>query len=98
MLGCGSHKFNQAIKNWVTEQPSLLRVIMNLRILMKKAGTLKKSATLKQYNPVVKITENKKTMAISVYHDKKSFFEIKWLHLESLNALVSITLSCVEVR
>ena len=41
LMGCGLHKFNLAIKNWVMEQPSLLRIIMNLSILMKKAGTLK---------------------------------------------------------
>ena len=72
-----SSNLNQAIKKWVMEQPSLLRIIMNISILMKKAGTLKSSAALRQYTPLVTITENV-TQWSSQYDTMISFFvEIK---------------------
>ena len=48
LLGCGSHKFNLAVKSWMADKPTFINIVARLSILMKKASTLKNTAALRQ--------------------------------------------------
>ncbi len=48
LLGCGSHKFNLAVRKWISNQPQLEKRISKVATVMKKASTLKVSAQLRK--------------------------------------------------
>lgn len=48
LIGCGSHKFNLAVKKWISNQPQLEDIIERVSSVIKKASTLKVSALLRQ--------------------------------------------------
>jgi len=40
LLGCGSHKFNLAVRQWIEDQPQLIPALSSVSKVMKKASTL----------------------------------------------------------
>ena len=96
LLGCGSHKFNLAVKSWMADKPTLIKIVARLSILMKKASTLKNTAALRQYTCLEAVTENA-TRWSSQYMMIARFFQIK-SHLEQVESLAPSMLSFVEVR
>jgi hypothetical protein len=96
LLGCGSHKFSLAVKSWMADKPTLIKIVARLSILMKKASTLKNTAALRQYTCLEAVTENA-TRWSSQYMMIARFFQIK-SHLEQVESLAPSMLSFVEVR
>jgi hypothetical protein len=96
LLGCGSHKFNLAVKKWVADNPALSAIVARLSLLMKKASTLKNSAELRNYTDLIVVKENA-TRWSSTFNMIQRFIAIK-PHLEKLESLAEFMLSCVEVN
>ena len=59
LIGCGSHKFNLAVKKWTSNQPQQLEgIIERVSAVMKKASTLKVSAQLRKLTSLRPVREN----------------------------------------
>jgi hypothetical protein len=58
LIGCGSHKFNLAVRKWISNQRQLEEIIQRIAIVMKKASTLKVSAQLRKLTTLKTIREN----------------------------------------
>jgi hypothetical protein len=58
LIGCGSHKFNLAVKKWISNQPQLEGIIERVSAVMKKASTLKVSAQLRKLMSLRPVREN----------------------------------------
>ncbi len=58
LIGCGSHKFNLAVKKWISNQPQLEGIIERVSAVMKKASTLKVSAQLRELMSLRPVREN----------------------------------------
>ena len=73
MIGCVSHRFNLAVKNYLKDYEITLQKIHEL---MKNLKILKKAAYLRRFTTLVPITRNK-TRWSSTFDMLKRFFEIK---------------------
>ena len=73
MIGCASHHFNIAVKNYLKDYEITLQKIHEL---MKKLKTLKKAAYLRRFTTLVPITRNK-TRWSSTFDMLERFFDIK---------------------
>ena len=78
LLGCGSHKFNLAVRKWITNQPHLVKIIATVAGVMKKASTLKASAELRKLTKLHTVKEND-TRWSSTFAMIERFIRIKGL-------------------
>ena len=76
LIGCGSHKFNLAIRKWISNQPQLEEIILRVAGVMKKASTLKISAQLRKLTALHTVREND-TRWSSTFEMIKRFFRIQ---------------------
>lgn len=76
LIGCGSHKFNLAVKKWISNQPQLEDIIEQVSAVMKKASTLKVSALLRQLTSLRTVREND-TRWSSTFQMCERFFRIQ---------------------
>jgi hypothetical protein len=59
LIGCGSHKYNLAVRKcWISNQPQLEDIIQRIAGVMKKASTLKVSARLRKLTTLCLVKEN----------------------------------------
>lgn len=58
LLGCGSHKFNLAVRKWIDTDIELSSVIEKVSKVMKKASTLKVASKLRQLTAYHTVREN----------------------------------------
>ena len=76
LIGCGSHKFNLAVKKRISNQPQLKDIIERVSAVMKKASTLKVSALLRQLTSLRTVREND-TRWSSTFQMCERFFRIQ---------------------
>ena len=76
LVGYGSHKFNLAVRKWISNQPQLEKIIQRIALVMKKASTLKVSAQLRKLTTLQTIREND-TRWSSTFTMVKRFFQIQ---------------------
>ena len=77
LLGCGSHKFNLAVRKWISNQPQLEETISKVVTVMKKASTpLKVSAQLRKLTSLQPVKEND-TRWTSTFNMLERFFRIQ---------------------
>ncbi len=76
LLGCGSHKFNLAVRTWIKQLPHLLSIIGKVASVMKKASTLKIAAKLRKLTAYTTVREND-TRWSSTFQMLSRFFKIQ---------------------
>ncbi len=77
LLGCGSHKFNLAVRTWIKQQPYLLSIIgKKVASVMKKASTLKIAAKLGKLTAYSTVCEND-TRWLSTFQMLSRFFKLQ---------------------
>jgi hypothetical protein len=95
LIGCGSHKFNLAVRQWISNQPQLKEIIQRIAIVMKKASTLKVSAHLRKLTTLKTIREND-TRWSSTFMMVKRFFRIQQ-ELSAVPDLIPLIPNLLEV-
>jgi hypothetical protein len=66
LLGCGSHKINLAVCQWIEDQPQLIQALSSVSKVMKKASSLKLLAKLRQYTTYNVVKENDRRWSSTV--------------------------------
>jgi hypothetical protein len=95
LLGCASHKFNLAVRNWIDNDPDLTEVIVKVSRIMKKACTLKLAAKLCELTAYSAVKENA-TRWSSTYQMVSRFLTIQH-QLSCVGELLAIFPSHVEM-
>jgi hypothetical protein len=94
LLGCGSHKFNLAVRKWISNQPQLEETISKVVTVMKKASTLKVSAQLRKLTSLQPVKEND-TRWSSTFNMLERFFRIQ-AELSAVSDLIPLISTLVE--
>lgn len=95
LIGCGSHKFNLAIRKWISNQPGLEDIIQKVALVMKKASTLKVSAQLRKLTSLHTVKAND-TRWSSTFEMCARFFRIQ-SELSAVDDLIPLIPSLYEV-
>ena len=95
LIGCGSHKFNLAVRKWISNQPQLEDIIQRIAGVMKKASTLKVSAQLRKLTTLRPVKEND-TRWSSTFFMIERFFRIQ-SELSAVADLIPLIPSLFEV-
>jgi hypothetical protein len=95
LIGCGSHKFNLAIRKWISNQPGIEDIIQKVALVMKKASTLKVSAQLRRLTSLHTVKAND-TRWSSTFEMCARFFRIQ-SELSAVNDLIPLIPSLYEV-
>ena len=95
LLGCGSHKFNLAVRRWITLQPQLTNVINKVSLVMKKASTLKIASKLRKLTAYSTVRDND-TRWSSTFQMISRFFKIQ-AHLNVLVELLELLPTHLEI-
>lgn len=94
LLGCASHKFNLAVREWIKDQPSLDHIIKKVAFVMKKASTLKIAAKLRKLTAYSTVREND-TRWSSTFQ-MLSRYDLISTELSSINDLLELVLTHLE--
>lgn len=95
LVGCGSHKFNLAVRKWISNQPQLEKIIRCIANVMKKASTLKVSALLRKLTTLRTVREND-TRWSSTFMMVERFFEIQ-RELSAVPDLIPLIPNLLEI-
>ena len=95
LVGCGSHKFNLAVRKWISNQPQLEKIIQCIANVMKKASTLKVSALLRKLTTLRTVREND-TRWSSTFMMVERFFEIQ-RELSAVPDLIPLIPNLLEI-
>ena len=76
LIGCGSHKFNLAVRKRISNQPQLEDIISKVASVMRKASTLKVSAQLRKLTSLHTVKENDTRWSFT-FNMVARFFEIQ---------------------
>jgi hypothetical protein len=95
LIGCGSYKFNLAIRKWISNQPGLEDIIQKVALVMKKASTLKVSAQLRKLTSLHTVKANN-TRWSSTFEMCARFFRIQG-ELSAVDDLIPLIPSLYEV-
>lgn len=95
LVGCGSHKFNLAVRKWISNQPQLEKIIQCIANVMKKASTLKVSAQLRKPTTVRTVRENDTRWSSTVMMVAR-FFEIQ-RELSAVPDLIPLIPNLLEI-
>ena len=94
LIGCGSHKFNLAVRKWISNQPQLEDIISKVASVMRKASTLKVSAQLRKLTSLHTVKEND-TRWSSTFNMVDRFFQIQ-TELSAVADLIPLIPTLVE--
>jgi ribosomal protein L37AE/L43A len=95
LLGCGSHKFNLAVRKWINNDGELEAVIEKVSQVMKKASTLKVAAKLRQITAYSTVREND-TRWSSTFQMIDRFLKIQG-HLSQMVELLALLPNPIEL-
>ena len=95
LLGCGSHKFNLAVRKWINTDIELSSVIEKVSKVMKKASTLKVASKLRQLTAYHTVREND-TRWSSTFQMIDRFLKIQG-HLSQLTELHALLPNLIEL-
>jgi hypothetical protein len=95
LLGCGSHKFNLAVRKWIDTDIELSSVIEKVSKVMKKASTLKVASKLRQLTAYHTVREND-TRWSSTFQMIDRFLKIQG-HLSQLTELHALLPNLIEL-
>jgi len=102
LVGCASHRFNLAVKRWISEQPGLEDALEAVNTLMSKASCLKaaaelRSLTLEFHGKALAAQSNNVTRWTSTFTMVKRYMRIKD-QLETVHSLGDYCLSPAQNR
>jgi len=102
MVGCASHRFNLAVREWIKSMPGLEDVLEKIATLMGKASCLKSAARLREltqdaHGKMLKAKKQNATRWTSQFNMTQRYLKIR-PELEAIAALDEYVLTKKELR